>query len=159
MLLLYGEGEVKAFQRLREAIDKPLKGNFYPFYPYDWCLIHLVRLALTSSLGSEKDLLYYLPYAIKAPFNAYDRQNKPACLSNTRVNLLQEIYDWINGKNGQDERCIFWLSGLAGTGKSIISRTVARRCSKQKRLRASIFFSKGGGDIGYAGKLFTSLAV
>jgi hypothetical protein len=27
MPLLYGEGEVKAFQRLREAIDKPLKGK------------------------------------------------------------------------------------------------------------------------------------
>lgn len=27
MPLLYGEGEVKAFKRLREAIDKPLKGK------------------------------------------------------------------------------------------------------------------------------------
>jgi hypothetical protein len=31
MPLLYGEGEVKAFQRLREAIDKPLKGKSYPY--------------------------------------------------------------------------------------------------------------------------------
>jgi hypothetical protein len=31
MPLLYGEGEVKAFQRLREAIDKPLKGMSYPY--------------------------------------------------------------------------------------------------------------------------------
>jgi hypothetical protein len=30
MPLLYGEGEVKAFQRLREAIDKPLKGMSFP---------------------------------------------------------------------------------------------------------------------------------
>jgi hypothetical protein len=31
MPLLYGEGEVKAFQRLREAIDKPLKGKSHPY--------------------------------------------------------------------------------------------------------------------------------
>jgi len=127
--------------------------------PYDRCLTHLIRPALTSSSGSEKDLLRQLPYANEAPFNAYDRQNEPACLSNTRVDLLQEIYDWIDRKDGQDERCIFWLSGLAGTGKSTISRTVARRCSEQKRLGASFFFSKGGGDVSHAGKLFTSLAV
>ncbi|KAH6712682.1 putative WD-repeat protein [Leptodontidium sp. MPI-SDFR-AT-0119] len=134
MPLLYGEGEVKAFQRLREAIDKPLK-------------------------GSKKDLLRHLPYANEAPFNAYDRQGEPACLPNTRVDLLQEIYDWADGKDGQDKRCIFWLSGLAGTGKSTISRTVARRYSEQKRLGASFFFSRGGRDVSHAGKLFTSLAV
>jgi hypothetical protein len=31
MPLLYGEGEAKAFQRLRKAIDKPFKGKFYPY--------------------------------------------------------------------------------------------------------------------------------
>jgi hypothetical protein len=48
---------------------------------------------------------------------------------------------------------------LAGTGKSTIARTVARRYSDQKRLGASFFFSRGGGDVGHAGKLFTSFAV
>jgi hypothetical protein len=48
---------------------------------------------------------------------------------------------------------------LAGTGKSTIARTVARRYSDQKRLGASFFFSRGGGDVGHAGKFFTSLAV
>ncbi|CAG8982452.1 hypothetical protein HYALB_00014077, partial [Hymenoscyphus albidus] len=140
MPLLYGEGEVKAFQRLREAIDKPLK-------------------ALTSSLGSKKDLLRQLPYADEAPFNTYHRQHEPACLHNTRVSVLQEIYDWADGKDRQDERCIFWLNGLAGTGKSTISRTIARRYSEQKRLGASFFFSRGGGDVSHAGMFFTSLAV
>jgi hypothetical protein len=69
------------------------------------------------------------------------------------------IYDWADGKDGQDERCIFWLNGLAGTGKSTISHTVAHRYNKQKRLGASFFFSKGGGDVSHAGKFFTSLAV
>lgn len=51
------------------------------------------------------------------------------------------------------------MNGLAGTGKSTISRTVAHRYNEQKRLGASFFFSKGGGDTGHAGKFFTSIAV
>ncbi|OAF63117.1 hypothetical protein VC83_00674, partial [Pseudogymnoascus destructans] len=94
-----------------------------------------------------------------APFNSYYRQHEPTCLADTRVDLLQEIYEWADGKDGQDERCIFWLNGLAGTGKSTISRTVARRYNEQKRLGASFFFSKAGGDVSHAGKFFTSLAV
>jgi hypothetical protein len=55
--------------------------------------------------------------------------------------------------------CIFWLSGMAGTGKSTIARTVSRQFYEQKRLGASFFFSKGGGDLNHAGKFITSIAV
>jgi hypothetical protein len=97
-----------------------------------------------------------LPYAVEAPFNSYLRQHEPTCLPETRVDLLQKIYDWADG---QDERCIFWLNGLAGTGKSTIARTVARKYSEEERLGASFFFSRGGKDVSHAGKFFTSIAV
>ncbi|XP_014550460.1 hypothetical protein COCVIDRAFT_59039, partial [Bipolaris victoriae FI3] len=97
-----------------------------------------------------------LPRAEDAPFNSYAKQHEPTCLPDTRVDLLQEIYSWADG---QDERCIFWLSGLAGTGKSTIARTVARSYYDKQRLAASFFFSRGGGDVGHAGKFVTSLAV
>ncbi|ERF69366.1 hypothetical protein EPUS_08638 [Endocarpon pusillum Z07020] len=97
-----------------------------------------------------------LPYAIEAPFNSFTRQHEPACLTNTRVNLLNDIYAWVDGK---DERCIFWLNGMAGTGKSTIARTVARRYYEQQRLAASFFFSKGGGDVSHAGLFITSIAM
>jgi hypothetical protein len=51
------------------------------------------------------------------------------------------------------------LNGLAGTGKSTIARTVARRFFDQNRLGASFFFSRGDGDAGHARKFFTSIAV
>jgi ubiquinone biosynthesis protein UbiJ len=47
---------------------------------------------------------------------------------------------------------------LAGTGKSTIARTVARKYFREERLRASFFFSRGGGDVSHTGKFFTSLA-
>jgi hypothetical protein len=34
---------------------------------------------------------------------------------NTRVDLLRKISEWAGGN---DERPVFWLGGLAGTGKS-----------------------------------------
>jgi hypothetical protein len=55
--------------------------------------------------------------------------------------------------------CIFWLSGLAGTGKSTIARTVARKYFEKKRLGASFFFQRNGGDVGHAGKFCTTIAV
>lgn len=48
---------------------------------------------------------------------------------------------------------------MAGTGKSTIARTVARRYFEQKRLGSSFFFSRGGGDVSHASKFFTSIAV
>ena len=72
-------------------------------------------------------MLNSLPTAKDAPFNAYQRQHDPTCLPDTRVDLLQEIYDWADG---QDKRYIFWLNGLAGTGKSTIARTALASTSK-----------------------------
>jgi hypothetical protein len=113
-------------------------------------------LALSDKSGLDSNLLHHLPYTVEAPFNSYAKQDSSTCLPNTRVGLLEEIYNWVDS---EDERCIFWLNGLAGTGKSTIARTVARRYFEQKRLGASFFFSRGGGDVGHADKFFTSIAV
>jgi hypothetical protein len=97
-----------------------------------------------------------LPYADEALFNSYNKRHEPYCLPGTRVDLLQEIYDWAEGHN---EQFIFWLNGLAGTGKSTIARTVARKYFENGQLGASFFFSRGGGDAGHAGKFFTTMAL
>ncbi|KAA6408308.1 MAG: hypothetical protein FRX48_08050 [Lasallia pustulata] len=97
-----------------------------------------------------------LPYAVDAPFNTYSRQHDPTCLPDTRVDLLREIYTWADGRDG---RFIYWLNGLAGTGKSTIARTVARKYFENGQLGASFFFSRGGGDVGHASKFFTTIAV
>jgi hypothetical protein len=101
-------------------------------------------------------LLSSLPYAEDAPFDSYAKQHELPCLPHTRVDLLRKIFDWADI---QDEQCIFWLNGWAGTGKSTIARTVGRKYFKQGRLGASFFFSRGGGDVGNAGKFVTSIAV
>ena len=54
--------------------------------------------------------------------------------------------------------CIYWLNGMAGTGKSTISRTVAYKWAEQKELRGSFFFSRGQADLSGVAKFFTTLA-
>jgi hypothetical protein len=68
---------------------------------------------------------------------------------------LDDIYAWTDG---HDERCVYWLNGLAGTGKSTIARTVARRHYERRSLGASFFFNRGGGDVSHARKFVTSIA-
>ena len=101
-------------------------------------------------------MLKQIPFAAQAAFNSYDKQHDRVCLPNTRVDVLEQIMAWADG---HDERCIFWLNGMAGTGKSTVARTVARAYYEQERLGASFFFSRGGGDVSHAGKFFTSIAV
>jgi hypothetical protein len=62
------------------------------------------------------------------------------------------------GGVGGDRR-IFWLDGMAGTGKSTIARTVARRCCSDGRLGATFFFSRGGGELETARTFVTTIAV
>ena len=47
---------------------------------------------------------------------------------------------------------------MAGTGKSTVARTVARKHHAQTRLGASFFFSRGGGQAGNARSFVTTIA-
>lgn len=87
---------------------------------------------------------------------AYDHVDSQivTCHKDTRVDLLQQIHDWAHAS---DRPPIFWLSGLAGTGKSTISRTVAQRLDGDC-LGGSFFFKRGGGDRSHARRFFPTLA-
>jgi NACHT domain len=104
---------------------------------------------------SEPDLFKLLPIATGAAFNSYDKRDDSICLRDTRADVLAEVSTWADGRGDQG---IFWLNGMAGTGKSTIARTIADRYYRQHRLGASFFFSRGGGDVGHAGKFFTTIA-
>jgi len=47
---------------------------------------------------------------------------------------------------------------MAGTGKSTISRTIARELAEKKRLAASFFFTRGKKDISHSRMFFTTIA-
>jgi WD40 repeat protein len=60
-------------------------------------------------------------------------------MESTRVQLLADIMSWAESP---DAPVVFWLNGLAGTGKSTIARTVCERLSNKGILGASFFISR-----------------
>src|SRR5271155_4550765 len=90
-----------------------------------------------------------------AAYDDFANKHDDECHPETRKALLMEIYRWADNPDGD---CIFWLQGMAGTGKSTISRTVAHKLAKRGVLGASFFFKKGQGDRGKAARFFTTIA-
>ena len=103
---------------------------------------------------AESIELKELPIAEGAEFGTYMDQHEETCLPGTRKELLLDVQNWAVSAEG---KCIFWLNGLAGTGKSTISRTMAQSFQKQGLLGASFFFKRGEGDRGNASRFFPTI--
>ncbi|KAI3573868.1 hypothetical protein IWW34DRAFT_823586 [Fusarium oxysporum f. sp. albedinis] len=103
----------------------------------------------------DRTTLNQLPIAYGASFDSKAEEHNPTCLPNTRQELLDDINHWIDDPNS---KTVYWLNGMAGTGKSTIARTVARSRSKRGDLGASFFFKRGEMDRGNLNKLMSTLA-
>lgn len=90
-----------------------------------------------------------------AILNSHADEHNTRCQPETRVVLRHEIMRWAEDPQGE---CVFWLNGMAGTGKSTISRTVAQSFSDKGDLGASFFFKRGERHRGNAAQLFTTIA-
>ena len=106
--------------------------------------------------AASEDLLSLLLCATSAGFDALNKEHEASCVPATRIEVLNHIIIWSN--NESDGRSVFWLSGMAGVGKSAVARIVAREHHEQKRLGASFFFASGGGEAGNARSFSTTIA-
>ena len=64
------------------------------------------------------------------------------CLEGTRQKLIEQINSWCH----QSHQKVFWVCGMAGTGKSTLIRTVARQIETEGLLAASFFFRQDIAD-------------
>ncbi|KAL6712638.1 hypothetical protein ACN47E_000515 [Coniothyrium glycines] len=111
----------------------------------------------TTVINLEQTLnLARLPIATGASYNSHSEEHNAQCLSNTRTDLLNEITSWASTN---ESKPIFWLSGMAGTGKSTIARTIAHSLATSKQLGASFFFKRGEGERGNASRFFSTIAL
>ena len=93
-----------------------------------------------------------MPHADKA---GYRSGNRRGCLRGTREDVLLQLGHWL--KDEQDHR-VFWLNGLAGTGKSTIAQTFAENSFADGDLGASFFCSRGFEDRSNLQVIFPTLA-
>ena len=70
--------------------------------------------------------------------------------------MLDEIERWVNDF---EKPPVYWLNGLAGTGKSAIAQTIAERMSEGGKLGASFFCSRDFEDRSDLRLIFPTLAV
>jgi hypothetical protein len=77
------------------------------------------------------------------------------CLKETRETVLNEIGSWAEDF---DMSPVFWLNGLAGTGKSAIAQTIAERLFSEGNLGASFFCSRDSEDRSSLHFIFPTLA-
>jgi len=85
----------------------------------------------------------------------YSSGNRKGCLRGTRRDLLLQLEFWLEDR--QDHR-VFWLNGLAGTGKSTIAHTFAEISFADGRLGASFFCSRDFEDRSNLQAIFPTLA-
>ena len=64
---------------------------------------------------------------------------REGCMKGTRRDVLVQLEQWL--RDEQAKR-VFWLNGLAGTGKSTIAKTFAEMCFAAGGLGASFFCSR-----------------
>ena len=97
-------------------------------------------------------LLDRMYHVADAGYLCGDRQG---CMKGTRRDVLVQIENWL--KDGQDKR-VFWLNGLAGTGKSTIAQTFAEMSFADGMLGASFFCSRDFDDRSSLRSIFPTLA-
>ncbi|KAJ1308062.1 hypothetical protein OPQ81_002128 [Rhizoctonia solani] len=77
------------------------------------------------------------------------------CTQNTRVRVLKEAMDWTRNS---DVAKIYWMSGMAGTGKTTIAYTLCEQLEESKQLGASFFCSRGSRDCRDVNKIVPTIA-
>ncbi|KAH7339134.1 hypothetical protein B0J17DRAFT_717566 [Rhizoctonia solani] len=65
--------------------------------------------------------------------------NRRLCTKNTRVAVLDAMDAWSKDNSGAN---VYWMSGMAGTGKTTIATTLSDTWSKRKQLGASFFCTR-----------------
>ena len=93
-----------------------------------------------------------MSHAADAGYLCGDRQG---CMKGTRGDVLTQLESWLNDEK---DKHVFWLNGLAGTGKSTIAQTFAEMSFADGKLGASFFCSRDFEDRRNLRKIFPTLA-
>ncbi|KAB5591859.1 hypothetical protein CTheo_4688 [Ceratobasidium theobromae] len=77
------------------------------------------------------------------------------CTENTRVDILKGLNDWSQDPSTAD---MYWMDGMAGTGKTTIACSFSQQLEEQKRLAASFFCSRTSPECRVVGRIVPTIA-
>ena len=86
----------------------------------------------------------------------YQHSNRTGCLKGTRGAVLDEIEVWTRDFRKPP---VYWLNGLARTGKTTIAQTIAERTFADGKLGASFFCSRDFEDRSNLRFIFPTIAI
>ena len=81
--------------------------------------------------------------------------DRKGCMKGTRRDILSQLESWLNDEQGKR---VFWLNGLAGTGKTTIAQTFAEMAFADGKLGASFFCSRNFDSMSGLKTIFPTLA-
>jgi len=118
---------------------------------------HFIPVVCTFIVIGEQDradlvLLDRMRHVADAGYLCGDRQG---CMKGTRRDVLVQLEQW---SRDEADRHVFWLNGLAGTGKSTIAQTFAEMCFADGKLGASFFCSRDFEERSNLRSIFPTLA-
>ena len=91
-----------------------------------------------SAGGFDRPLEFVAPNALHDSGHVVD---PPKCYPGTRVAIIQTIVEWIAGtEEANRDKFFTWLAGAAGSGKSVIGKSLCERGKEEGTLLASFFF-------------------
>ncbi|KAG8732240.1 hypothetical protein FRC11_014941 [Ceratobasidium sp. 423] len=81
--------------------------------------------------------------------------NRRTCTENTRTQILEESMTWSEDPNAAK---IYWMNGMAGTGKTTIACTLSAALDARKQLAASFFCTRTSPECRDAKRMVPTIA-
>ncbi|KAG9088463.1 hypothetical protein FS749_002142 [Ceratobasidium sp. UAMH 11750] len=109
---------------------------------------HFERFMINANISTWKIVaertmearLEKLPNSPAAMYRSAKSSNlRAGCTPETRVQVLEQLRDWAYDDKSEK---IYWMNGMAGTGKTTIAYTLCERLEVTQQLAASFFCSR-----------------
>ena len=97
------------------------------------------------SIFSQHQAFQTLPRSHYAAFSAainVDNIPRGPCTKDTRVDVIKQIMEWVNETDSTKAPSVYWLTGLAGLGKTTIAYTICEELEKAGTPFVSFFCSR-----------------
>ncbi|CAE6411947.1 unnamed protein product [Rhizoctonia solani] len=126
---------------------------------------YLIRISLNTSLSTQHEMEQKIKgleeqakdaksglaqshlAGLSPSFSAYYNSaqatelKRGECTPGTRISVLAHMNDWAS-ISGPDAGCVYWLNGMAGTGKTTIAYSLCTKLESKRQLTASFFCSR-----------------